>query len=150
MTVVFQTIEVVGIVAFALSGAMTAIEQELDLLGVMLIGIVASLFGGIMRDILIGSLPPRVFSHTSFIAIAAFASLSIFFIAYRNRRLYLEKREWITKINNVFDALGLGAFSVSGVQTAINAGYGGHIVLAVSLGMLPLWAAASFEICSAV
>ena len=59
----FFLIEIVGTVAFAISGAMIAIERNLDLFGVLFLGATTAIGGGIMRDILLGHIPPRAFSN---------------------------------------------------------------------------------------
>ena len=54
-------LELIGTVAFALSGVMVALEKELDLLGVAVLGTVTAVGGGAMRDILLGDVPPVLF-----------------------------------------------------------------------------------------
>lgn len=63
MEQILSTLEIVGVIAFSISGAMAAIDNKLDLFGVIFLGIMASLGGGITRDILIGKLPPQMFSN---------------------------------------------------------------------------------------
>ena len=58
---IFFLIEAVGTIAFASSGAMVAIRQNLDLLGIIVLGVTTAVGGGMMRDILLGSVPPSLF-----------------------------------------------------------------------------------------
>ena len=55
----------IGVAAAAVSGAMIAIERKLDLFGVFLLGMITALGGGILRDVLVGEVPPRFFKVKS-------------------------------------------------------------------------------------
>ena len=68
----FFLIEIVGTIAFAVSGAMIAIDRNLDLFGVLFLGVTTAIGGGVVRDILLGQLPPRAFSSS-----ALYISMSI-------------------------------------------------------------------------
>ena len=59
-------IDLIGTVAFAFSGAMTAIRKEMDMLGVMILGMVTAVGGGIIRDIILGIAPPQAFMEPVF------------------------------------------------------------------------------------
>ena len=70
------TLDLAGTFAFALNGALTAIRAaKLDVVGVVTLGMVTALGGGIVRDILIDSLPPATFSDWRYLAVAAAGSL---------------------------------------------------------------------------
>ena len=56
-------LEILGIVAFAVSGAVTAIEKGLDVFGVVFIGVITALGGGVIRDIILGIFPPIMFTY---------------------------------------------------------------------------------------
>ena len=56
-------IDMIGTVAFAFSGAMTAIRKEMDILGVMILGMITAVGGGIIRDMILGTLPPQAFQE---------------------------------------------------------------------------------------
>lgn len=133
----FYALEVIGVLAFALSGAITAIERELDVFGVTVMGVTTAMGGGVIRDVLIGSLPPSMFYSYEYILAAATASLLTFIIAYiakkKNFRLNVNT---VNVVNNIFDAIGLGTFSVLGVSIAIDAGYSENMFLCVTLGLL--------------
>ena len=58
---IFFLIEAVGTIAFASSGAMVAIRQNLDLLGIIVLGVTTAVGGGMMRDILLGIVPPSLY-----------------------------------------------------------------------------------------
>ena len=65
-TFFFGAAELIGTLAFAASGAMLAIDRHLDLLGVIVLGVTTALGGGVIRDVLLGILPPRMFSTVVF------------------------------------------------------------------------------------
>ena len=97
---IFNVTEIVGTIAFAVSGALIAIERRLDLFGVLFLGIVTALGGGTMRDILLGVFPPRAFYNYEYLAIAFFSALAVFIVvwSYRARTIHALKRRWKASI----------------------------------------------------
>ncbi len=132
-TILFIT-ELIGTVAFAVSGALVAIDRSLDFFGVVFIGCITAVGGGILRDVILGQVPPRAFLNLYILLIAAVASTVVFVVAYLFRSRYIEYRQKIEIINNVFDAIGLAAFAVMGTENAINAGFIDNAVFCISLG----------------
>lgn len=131
--IIFIT-EVLGTVAFSVSGTLVAIDHGLDVFGVILIGCVTAVGGGIMRDIMLGTVPPSAFVNPYPMLVAALASAAVFVVAYALRDRYTGLRARIDVVNNVFDAIGLAAFAVMGTESAIAAGYGDNALFCVSLG----------------
>ena len=110
-------LDLTGTFAFGLNGALTAMRAEnLDLVGVVTLGMVTALGGGIIRDILIGSLPPVTFSDWRYLVVAA-ASAVVAFVA---RGFLTQGNRWI----NLFDAAGLSLFCVTGASVASKHGIG--------------------------
>ena len=105
--IVFNFCEIVGTVAFAISGAMIAIKARMDIFGVIFIGIITALGGGITRDLLIGNTPPIMFTTPKYALIAIVTSLVVFVIASILKDIYLKNEKIIENINNIFDAFGL-------------------------------------------
>ncbi|SHK17151.1 trimeric intracellular cation channel family protein [Hespellia stercorisuis] len=136
MEKLFNIMELLGIIAFTISGAMVGIEKKMDLFGVMFLGITTAFGGGIIRDIMLGNLPPAMFESHRNIEIAAGTALLVFIIGYLTREYYSRHLDMIETINNVFDAVGLGIFTTTGIQIAINTGYGYNKFLLVCLGMI--------------
>jgi len=134
--ILMQTMEWIGTIAFAVSGALVAVSCSLDLFGVLIIGCITAVGGGIMRDILIHNLPPNIFSNPVVLGLAVLTSLMVFIIAYLKHRSFGQLKERIDRINNVFDALGLAAFSVTGVEVACASEYSGNVLLVITLGVL--------------
>jgi uncharacterized membrane protein YeiH len=130
-------LELIGTAAFAVSGAVVAIKKETDVFGVVFIAITTAVGGGIFRDLLIGKLPPVAFQQYEYVFVAAVTAIGIFLFAYF-RRDKNHHQHWATidRVNNIFDALGLGAFTVIGMNRAIVAGFGDNIFLVVFLGMI--------------
>lgn len=135
ITIIF-IMELIGTIAFAISGALIAVRCCLDLFGVVLVGCITSVGGGIMRDLFLGKIPPSIFSNVIFLAIAAATSIAVFIISYFNVEKFetLEKR--IENINNIFDAVGLATFSIIGTELTCNAGFSDKAIFSISMGML--------------
>jgi uncharacterized membrane protein YeiH len=118
----FLPIECLGIVAFAVSGAMIAIRKGMDLFGVMILGLATAVGGGCLRDIVLGILPPQMLRDPTFALIAIVTSALLFAILYFYRREPSEKTKNLYKLALLYtDAVGLGVFTVSGVETALRA-----------------------------
>ena len=63
MGTVFLIFEIIGTVAFAISGAMEGIRRDMDLFGILMLGLVTAVGGGVVRDVIIGYTPPAAFRH---------------------------------------------------------------------------------------
>ena len=70
--------ELIGTVAFAVSGAMTALRRQMDLLGVLILGLITAVGGGILRDLLLGITPPKIFDDPLTVCVALAASAVAF------------------------------------------------------------------------
>lgn len=133
---IVQILEIIGTIAFAVSGALIALSCSLDLFGVVFIGCITAFGGGIMRDILIGRVPPAVFGNSYLIFIAGISAVVVFVVAYINRHHFDSLREKLEKINNVFDAIGLSVFSVIGVEAVLGAGFFNRKLFCILMGMI--------------
>ena len=127
-------IESICVVAFAISGALVAIDKKMDIFGVTILGLTTSIGGGIIRDLILDITPPMSLRHPR-IAIIAIVTSLIFFIPFIRKKIQEEE-----KIYNILmfitDSLGLGLFTVIGVQTAINNGFADNYFLQVFVGVL--------------
>ena len=134
---IFFAVELIGTIAFACSGAMVAIERKLDLLGIIVLGVTTAVGGGMIRDMLIGIHPPSLFVNPVYVA-AAFGAVMVLFFLFRFLRKYrpLLSSETYERIMNLLDAIGLGAFTVVGIDTAIAHGYSDYRFLMVFLGVI--------------
>jgi uncharacterized membrane protein YeiH len=129
-------LELLGTVSFALSGAMTAIKKDADFFGVLFLGVLTAVGGGVFRDMLLGIFPPAAFTDKTYVGLSLVSSAVLFLIVYWHQRQYLKKEEMVDFINNIFDALGLGVFTVAGVQATQAAGYGENLFLCLFLGLI--------------
>ncbi|OLT01030.1 hypothetical protein BJF90_06350 [Pseudonocardia sp. CNS-004] len=111
-------LDLAGTFAFALNGALTAVRvARLDIVGVVTLGMITALGGGIVRDVLLGALPPSTFLDWRYLLTAAGGGLIAFALNRQLDRLAIS----IT----VFDALGLALFAVTGAAKALDLGLGG-------------------------
>ena len=124
-------VEAVGTIAFASSGAMVAIKKQLDLLGVIVLGVTTAVGGGMLRDIIIGNVPPNLFKDPVYVLLA-FITVMILFVIVRRNQMILASRsiEMYEKVMNIF------AFTVVGIDTAVLAGYGRYHFLIIFLGVI--------------
>lgn len=129
-------LELIGTAAFAVSGAFAAIKKQADVFGVVLLGITTATGGGVLRDVLLGITPPKAFTTWVYITLAAVCAAAAFVYAYIRGEKAPRGIERIDAVNNVFDAAGLGVFTVYGVKMAIESGFGGNVILALFLGMI--------------
>ena len=130
-----QFLEIAGTAAFAISGAMIAIDKGADIFGVLFLALITALGGGVIRDTLLGSTPPMMFTSYMYVTVALACGLVIFLMAYANIERYSKLYPWMDNVVNVFDAAGLAAFTVSGVNVAA-AKYGLDMpLLLVMMGM---------------
>jgi len=109
--------DIIGIIAFSISGFLIAIKNNLDILGILIASALTALGGGIIRDVILSSAP---FAFTSFYP--AMTLTTTIFLAYLFR-LYKKasiEKKWIFVIS---DTIGLVAFSITGALLAINAEY---------------------------
>lgn len=113
----FLVLDLTGVFAFALNGALTAIRVvRLDIVGVVVLGMFTALGGGIIRDILLDALPPATFSDWRYLAVAALGG-SVAFVFGRR----LDK---LANLIVVLDAAGLSLFAVSGALKGLEYGVG--------------------------
>jgi uncharacterized membrane protein YeiH len=119
-------LDLVGTFVFAISGATAGVTRRLDLFGTLVLSFVAGNFGGITRDVLIGSVPPAAISDWRYLAVSLLAGVITFYWSSA-----------VDKLNSpvlIFDAAGLALFAVSGAQKAL--AFGLNPVMAALLGML--------------
>lgn len=124
--VIYEALQLAGILAFALSGALVGVRRNLDMLGVTVVGAATGTGGGILRDMLLGVHPPISFLHWPNLAVAVAGSLVVFFVHPRLSR--------IRSFEVVFDAFGLGLFSANGAALAYASGQ--TMITAVLVGTI--------------
>lgn len=138
---ILLAIEIVGVISFAVAGAVVAIDKETDIFGVVFLALMTCFGGGIIRDITIGRNPPAFFRElTSQVVIGTAVALLVFILARVFKRQYVKSEQQVLDVNNYIDALAIGIYSVSGVQICLDffaaKGQSAGFLLCAVLGML--------------
>ncbi|WP_108803636.1 trimeric intracellular cation channel family protein [Aquimarina sp. Aq107] len=107
----FDTLDILGTIAFAISGALSAMNRRFDLFGIFIIAFVTAIGGGTLRDVLIGATPVSWMQNT--VNMYLIGGVTILAILFRNKIDYLKKSLFL------FDTIGLGIFTIIGVETGI-------------------------------
>lgn len=109
-------LDLLGILAFALSGSLLAVRKRFDLFGVLVLGCVTAVGGGAIRDTLTGQTPPLFLRDETYLWVALTGATLAFAFGERLARF--------ERTISVFDTVGLGLFAASGALGAINFGLG--------------------------
>jgi uncharacterized membrane protein YeiH len=109
-------LDLLAILVFGISGGLTAVRMRLDIFGVIVLAMATGLGGGWIRDVLIGALPPAGLADWRYLATPFAAGVATFFLHPALGRM--------ERAINVFDAFGLGLFSVAGAVKATEYGLG--------------------------
>lgn len=129
--------EIIGTIAFASSGAMVGIQKEMDIFGVSVLGMTTAVGGGMIRDLILGVTPPAMFQNPTYAIVAIVVSCLVFFAIAANRHLPESHLYALYgKLMLFCDSLGLGIFTVVGVNAALNMGYETTGFLQVFVGVL--------------
>ncbi|WP_131739471.1 trimeric intracellular cation channel family protein [Actinomadura roseirufa] len=107
-------LDLAGIFVFAVSGALAAVRQRLDVVGMVVLAEITALGGGILRDLLIGAVPPAAFTSLGYVLVPLAASALVFFWHPQVTRLLPAVL--------LFDAAGLGLFCATGTLKALDHG----------------------------
>lgn len=121
-----RIIEIVGTAAFSIAGAFAAMEKRLDVFGVFIIAFITALGGGTLRDVLIGKVPVNWMLDLSSTVVVLITTIAVLFF-----------KSVIKNYHNVllfFDSIGLGFFTVVGIQTGIALDL--HPIISISLGTI--------------
>ena len=123
---IFYVLDILGTIAFAISGALVAMNKKMDPFGVFVIAFVTAVGGGTLRDILIGRQPVIWMTDITYVfLISTFVFIAIIF---RKKLKYLQKSLFL------FDTIGLGIFTITGTEIGINAHF--HPVISIALGTM--------------
>lgn len=122
----YYVLDLTGTFVFAISGAIAARQQGLDIFGIIVIAFTVACGGGIIRDVCIGSIPPANLSNWHYLlasVVAALMVVSLYSIVQK-----------MTKPVLFFDALGLSLFAVTGAQKSLAFGHSAQV--AILLGVI--------------
>lgn len=119
-------LDFLGTFAFAVSGALVALDKKLDLFGVVIIAFVTAIGGGMLRDILINAHPINWIGDLNYLYIII--SAVIFTLLFKSKIAHLSKTMFL------FDTIGLSVFTLLGLQKGLS--YGLHPIIALIMGMI--------------
>lgn len=122
----FNVLDLLGTIAFAISGALAAMTRRLDLFGIFIIAFVTAIGGGTVRDILIGNMPVTWMENIIYIYLIGI--VTIFAILFRKKLDYLKKSLFL------FDTIGLGVFTITGVEIGVQADL--NPIISITLGAM--------------
>lgn len=134
-SVTWVIFDIMGTVAFAVSGAMLAIEKRMDLFGVIVLALLTAVGGGMVRDVLAGITPPMALCNITDFMLAVVTALivswgySVWSISDRSKQRFLF-------VYNLCDTIGLASFTITGMITGIDRAVGNPYVLPVLLGVI--------------
>lgn len=116
MDTIILAIELVGVLSFAASGAMTGLRKNMDLFGVCILGLTTAVGGGVIRDVILGNTPPATFRDPVYAAVALIAALVLFLPQVR--RVLMRSAALFDKSMFWMDTAGLAIFTVVAIRTA--------------------------------
>ena len=122
----FHLLDIIGTMAFAMSGALTAMNKKLDPFGVFIIAFVTAVGGGTLRDIMIGRTPVGWMRDLNYVYVIAIG----FILAILFRKKFYKLRTSLF----LFDTIGLGVFTLIGLEKGISVGL--HPVICIALGTM--------------
>lgn len=123
---IFRSIDIAGTVAFSIAGAFAAMEKKLDVFGIFIIAFVTAFGGGTLRDVLIGEVPVRWMLDIGPAIIVLLSTLAAI--------LFTKTKKNFHKILLLFDSIGLGFFTVLGIQSGTALGF--HPAVCIALGTI--------------
>ena len=122
----YFTIDILGTIAFAISGVLVAMDKKLDVFGVFIVAFVTAVGGGTLRDLLIGA-TPVVWLQESVYIFTIIATV-IFAITFRGKLKYLRKSLFL------FDTIGIGLYTMVGIEKGLNVGL--EPIMCIALGTM--------------
>mgnify|MGYP000580840200 FL=1 len=122
----FYTIDILGTIAFAISGVLIAINKKMDVFGILIIAFVTAVGGGTLRDLLIGNTPVSWMKDITFTYVIV--GSATFAILFRSKINYLRNSLFL------FDTIGIGLYTVVGIEKGISANL--HPIICIALGTI--------------
>ncbi len=127
-------LEIIGTLAFSVSGAMTAIKKKMDIFGVIILGLITAVGGGVIRDLVLGITPPNTFNNPVYALCSAATSIIVFLPNVR--RHFVHHPKLYDKLMFLMDTAGLAIFTVVGVQIATQRNVDCNLFLLVFVGVI--------------
>jgi Predicted membrane protein len=136
MSIIFIAFEIIGTIAFAISGVLEGFKHDMDLFGVTMLGLTTAVGGGVLRDVIIGNTPPAAFRTPYCAVIAIVVSVIGFLIFYHTGTEFTGKtKRRMEGLLFYADTIGLAAFTVLGIEATIrfDASYNTAVLLFVGV-----------------
>lgn len=121
-----QTLDILGTIAFAISGVSVALSKRMDPFGVLIIAFVTAVGGGTLRDILIGVTPVTWMTNMTYVY--------VIFVATVLTVLFKQKINYLRTSLLLFDSIGIGLYTVVGIEKGLSVGL--HPFICISLGTI--------------
>lgn len=133
-----EIIELVGVVAFAMSGVLVGIEYGFDMFGIFVLAFLTALGGGLVRDMVLGARPPVCFAEPAYIiCVAVTVAVALIFLKIFDSKLAVTGITRLKTLINFFDAIGLGIFAITGTECAMKIPeFASNPLLCVACGLL--------------
>ncbi len=135
METLIEYVEILGAVAFSISGAAKAIKNDMDLFGTIVLAVTTVIGGGMFRDIMLGHTPPSALYDPFTSAVAVAAAVIVFLPGVRHA--IITRRRVYDILMLVTDSAGLGIFSACGVRTVLEMGFDDNLYLVIFAAVLP-------------
>lgn len=127
--------DIMGTIAFAISGAMVAISRRMDIFGIIVLAALTAVGGGMVRDVLAGITPPMALCNVTDFMLSIIIALVVSF-AYSLWPFATPNKNIMLLLYNVFDTIGLASFTITGMLTGLSQNTGNPYVLPVLLGVI--------------
>ena len=134
MDIAFLILEIIGTIAFAISGSIVAINKKMNILGVAILGLTTAIGGGVARDVILGYLPPASFRTSRNALIAISVGIVVFIPLIR--KFVVKSSEHHSKTLLICDSIGLAIFTILGINATINYGFGNYYFLLIFMGVI--------------
>lgn len=122
----WEVFTIIGTIAFAVSGALVAMEEEYDIFGVLILGLVTAFGGGVIRNLLIGVPVDSLWEQGPLLKIALISIIVVFFLPFH----WIDQwKKWL----DFSDAIGLSAFSIQGALYAVKMGHSLSAVMVAAI-----------------
>ena len=133
-------VEIISVVSFGISGALTAIRKRMDVFGVIIVAVTTAIGGGIIRDLLLGIIPPKSFNRPVYAAVAAVSALLAFSLEYRHAKRHTPGEPFKGRFTELamfwLDTAGLATFTAVGIATAHESAVPDNMFLYCFVGVL--------------
>lgn len=129
-------IDLIGTIAFAISGAFVGVRKEMDLFGINMLAVTTACGGGVLRDLIVNSTPPLMFTNPFYVAVAVVCANAVFLLLKLHQHMPAKLVPVYDNTLFWFDTLGLAAFTTDGVMIGVGHGHGDNLFFLSFLGFL--------------